>query len=67
MIHMLCPSMVKMIWHIITKFIKKRYLVLEDDCPRKVKNISVNPLRSEVSSVGFVLVLIIFKECTVNL
>ena len=75
MIHMLYPSMVEMIWYIITKFMKKRYVVLEakryvvleDDSPKKAEDISIDPLRSDVSSIGFVLVLITFKECTENL
>ena len=75
MIHMLYPSMVEMIWYIITKFIKKTYVVLEgkryvvlvDDSPKKAEDISIDPLRSDISSIGFVLVLITFKECTKNL
>ena len=39
-----------MIRSIMTKFIKKKYFVLEDDTPKKVEDIiSINPLRSEVS------------------
>ena len=45
----------------------KRYVVLEDDSPKKAEDISIDPLRSDVSSIGFVLVLITFKECTENL
>ena len=37
MIHLLYPSMVEMIRSIMTKFIKKKYLVLEDGSPKKLK------------------------------
>ena len=67
MIYMLYPSTVEMIRYIITKFIKKRHIVLEDDSSKKAKDIFIDSLRLEVSSVSFVLVLITFKECTVNL
>ena len=57
MIHMLYPSIVEMIRSIMTKFIKKKYLVLEDGSPKAAEDIlSVNPLRSEVSSIDFLLV-----------
>ena len=51
MIHLLYLSMVGMIWSIMTKFIKKKYLVLEDE-----DILSVDPLKSEVSSTDFILV-----------
>ena len=51
----------------MTKFIKKKYIVLEDGYPKKAEDISINPLRSEVSSIDFLLVLMTVKECTVNL
>ena len=57
MIHLLYPSMVEMIRSIMTKFIKKKYLVLEDGSPKKAEdNLSVDPLKSEVSSTDFILV-----------
>ena len=39
MIHLLYPSMVEMIRSIMTKFIKKKYLVLEDGSPQKAEDI----------------------------
>ena len=57
MIHLLYLSMVEMIRSIMTKFIKKKYLVLEDGSPKKAKDIlSVDPLKSEVNSTDFILV-----------
>ena len=57
MIHLLYPSVVEMIRSIMTKFIKKKYLVLEDGSPKKSEDIlSVDPLKSEVSSTDFILV-----------
>ena len=57
MIHLLYPSMVEMIRSIMTKFIKKKYLVLEDGSPKKAEDIlSVDTLKSEVSSTDFILV-----------
>ena len=57
MIHLLYPSMVEMIRSIMTKFIKKKYLVLEDGSLKKAEDIlSVDPLKSEVSSTDFILV-----------
>ena len=57
MIHLLYPSMVEMIRSIMTKFIKKKYLVLEDGSPKKAEdNLSVDTLKSEVSSTDFILV-----------
>ena len=68
MIHILCHSMVEMIWSNMTKLLKKKYLVLEDSSPTKAEDIiSINSLRSEVSSIGFLLVLMTHKECTVYL
>ena len=44
MIHMLYPSMVEIIWSIMTKFVKKKYLVLENGSPKKAEDItSINP------------------------
>ena len=57
MIHLLYPSMVEMIRSIMTKFTKKKYLVLEDGSLKKAEDIlSVDPLKSEVSSTDFILV-----------
>ena len=57
MIHLLYLFMVEMIWSIMTKFIKKKYLVLEDGSPKNSEDIlSVDPLKSEVSSTDFILV-----------
>ena len=58
MIHMLCHSMVEMIWSNMTKFVNKKYLVLEDSSPKKAEDIiSINSLRSEVSSTDFLFKL----------
>lgn len=67
MIHMFYPSMVEIIWSIMAKFIKKKNHVLEDDSPKKAEGISVNPLRSEVKLIDFLLVLMTVNECTGNL
>ena len=65
MIHLLYPSMVEIIRSIMTKFIKKKYLVLEDGSPKKAEGIlSVDPLKSEVSSTDFILVPVMLQEYT---
>ena len=65
MIHLLYLSMVEMIWSIMTKFIKKKYLVLEDGSPKKAEdNLSVDTLKSEVSSTDFILVPMMLQEYT---
>ena len=51
----------------MAKFIKKKNHVLEDDSPKKAEGISVNPLRSEVKLIDFLLVLMTVNECTGNL
>ena len=57
MIHLLHLSMVELIQSIMTKFIKKKYLVLEDGSPKKAEDIvSFDPLKSEVNSTDFILV-----------
>ena len=65
MIHLLYLSMVEMIRSIMTKFIKKKYLVLEDGSPKNSEDIlSVDPLKSEVSSTDFILVPMMLQEYT---